>query len=399
MPVIDRPNTDAQRLQAMEAAKLKADVTPAASLAFSADTLARLVAFLPNFNTQVQERGSALSAQAGVTTLADKAKTKLKLFISHFFQVFDFGIAREVYTADQRAHFQLDVNQEALPQLDTEQQIQLWAGRIVTGDAARTAAGGAAMTNPTAAQVEAEQATYVTAQGNQSVKKEAYDTEQEDVAALRPEADDIIADIWDEVEFTFRKDTPPSKRRKAREYGVVYRPRTGETLSPDDFSITGKVTDSNTNLPIEGVAFRVVPPDIILLGDSQGNYFVPVQPAGTYTIQVHKAGYQDKEISGVVVTAGAITTLNIQLIPGVGLLTGMVGGQVLVGAGTQPTTVSVDGTAITTGTDPLGNYALSNVPEGAQVIRAAVNSNPANFQTKNVTVVAGGTVVLNFTFP
>jgi hypothetical protein len=43
------------------------------------------------------------------------------------------------------------------------------------------------------------------------------------VQDLRNEADLLIADIWDEVLFAYRKETPPSLRRKAREYGVVYR--------------------------------------------------------------------------------------------------------------------------------------------------------------------------------
>ena len=60
MSVIDRPNSDEQRLQALEALKAKADVTAPADLAFSAANLALLLAFLPNFRLQMQQRGSAL---------------------------------------------------------------------------------------------------------------------------------------------------------------------------------------------------------------------------------------------------------------------------------------------------------------------------------------------------
>ena len=69
---------------------------------------------------------------------------------------------------------------------------------------------------------------------NQTSKKDAYDKEQEDVDNLRETAADIILDVWDEVEFTFRKNTASSKRRKAREYGVVYITRPGEEPEPVD---------------------------------------------------------------------------------------------------------------------------------------------------------------------
>ncbi|MBV9656797.1 MAG: hypothetical protein JO295_01680 [Verrucomicrobia bacterium] len=46
---------------------------------------------------------------------------------------------------------------------------------------------------------------------------------QNAMAGLRPDMDRLILDIWDEVEFAFRKaGSPASIRRKSREYGVVY---------------------------------------------------------------------------------------------------------------------------------------------------------------------------------
>ena len=55
----------------------------------------------------------------------------------------------------------------------------------------------------------------------------------EDVEAERPDTDDLILDIWDQVEFFFRKDEASSKRRKAREWGVVYVNDEGEEEEPE----------------------------------------------------------------------------------------------------------------------------------------------------------------------
>ena len=47
---------------------------------------------------------------------------------------------------------------------------------------------------------------------------------------FRAGADELITDIWDEIEFKYRKDEPSAMRRKAREYGVVYVSRPGEPV-------------------------------------------------------------------------------------------------------------------------------------------------------------------------
>jgi hypothetical protein len=67
MPTIYRPDTDAQLLQALQAAQAKANVTPAPDLAFSAATQTELNTFLPAFELEIQQRGNALTAQALAT--------------------------------------------------------------------------------------------------------------------------------------------------------------------------------------------------------------------------------------------------------------------------------------------------------------------------------------------
>jgi|SRR3972149_3798440 len=229
MPYRKLPDTDEGRLKALQGAKNKADSLPGGAVrAFSDDTLAHLDAFLPNYNTQMQERGSALSVQSQASLDEDNAFDTCALFISHFIQVFNFGIERGVHPASARAFYQLDVNQEDLPRLTQESDVTLWGKNLIDGEAARVTAGGTPMQNPNIAQVTAKYNDWIAKSNLQSNKKDSYDKEQEDVAALREECDDLILDIWDEVEFTFRKDEAPSKRRKCREYGVVYVSRPGE---------------------------------------------------------------------------------------------------------------------------------------------------------------------------
>ncbi len=394
MPVISRPDTNQKRLMALQTAKTKADNTAPGDLAFSAATLTRLNASLPVYETELQQEGSALSAQVAASNTAISAKARLKMFISHFFQVFNFGVSRGVYTADQRAHFNLDVSSDDLPRLITEQEIANWGAQIVSGDAARVAAGGAAMANPSAAQVGAEHTLYVAAQADQSTKKDAYDEEQEEVAALNEDTDDLIADIWDEVAFTFRKDNPASRRRKMREYGVVFEQSPGENPDPAEFSFMGRVTDGNGN-PINDAVVEIVQTGGVILTDNNGNYLIPLLPPGNYTLNYHKAGHVDQQRDNQTAAPGIITEINVIL-----LAYGTVSGTVTdTGIPSANATITLNGTGLSANSGAGGNFSFPEVEPGSYTISAFLSTNPANIKTQNITVISGGSVVVSFSFP
>jgi len=232
MPYRRIPISDEGRLTALRNAKIKADAV-GAECAFSAETKARLETFLPQFDTELTERSTSLQEQTTATNTHVEIEAKLRLYVSHFLQVFNFAIARGVYVPQDRVYYGLTLNQEELPKLSSSNDLETWASNVIDGEVVRTTAGGSAMANPSSAEVATIFDEFKQSKMNQTSKKDAYDKEQEDVDNMRGTADDIIVDIWDEVEFTFRKDTASSKRRKAREYGVVYITRPGEEPEPE----------------------------------------------------------------------------------------------------------------------------------------------------------------------
>lgn len=311
MPIINRPRTDAERLNALSAAKSKYDAVVAAGglPAFSSDTYARLDAFANPFITEMNERGAALSGQTSASAAANPARSNVRIFVSHFIQVFNLGVARGVYPASARGFYNLAVSSEKVPALTTDEDLVQWATNVSNGDAARVAAGGAAMSNPTAAEVDAQLAVLQPLLASLTTAKDAYDAEQEGVAALRPEADDIIADVWDEVLFAFRKDDAPSMRRKAREYGVVYRVSKGEEPLPDEYSAKGIATDG-AGVPLMDVEVTDVTTNITVFTDEEGRYLMPKLDAGNRSFLYKKDGYQDQMIP-VTVTDDAIAVADV----------------------------------------------------------------------------------------
>lgn len=235
MPYRALPDSDSTRITAIAALVAKAATVPPADRPYPAALHTELSTLGPQFATEAQQAGTALSAQSTATSQATLDFLALQTVVSHYFQVLNLAVARGVIPREARAHYQLDISNATVPDLITQADVVLWAGRVATGETARMALPGAvAMAMPSAAEVATAASAYGTSAKTQTTAKDTYDDEQGDVAALRPGIDKLIRDIWDYIEFALREDPAPSRRRKAREWGLTYVTRPGETPDPED---------------------------------------------------------------------------------------------------------------------------------------------------------------------
>lgn len=229
MPFRQLPASDPTRTQALQGALKKWNSTTGASRLISAATGAALETLQPKWEKEVAERADAFGQQSASTQALKAAADKLRLLVSHFIQVYQMGIARGDFAAAGRAVYELSVNEETVPNLDAEAALLLWADRIVKGDPRRvTQFSEAPMAMPAASAVAAALDAYNVKLTAQTEAKDQLEAEQADVIALRAEADQVIRDVWDEVEFALRQLEAPTLRRRAREWGVVYAQRPGE---------------------------------------------------------------------------------------------------------------------------------------------------------------------------
>lgn len=234
MPYRALPDSDPTRTQALSAAIAKnAAVAPADRL-ISPATAAALADIAPRWEKETADRATALGQQTASTAVLATIGARLRMTVSHFIQVYQLGVARGVFSPSGRASYELNVNEETVPNLATEADLLLWADRIIKGETRRLAnLTEPAMAMPAASQVADVLSDYQNELGRQTTAKDALDDEQQDVTDLRPEADRIIRDVWDEVEFALRRLDPPSLRRRAREWGVTYALRPGEPAEPE----------------------------------------------------------------------------------------------------------------------------------------------------------------------
>ena len=222
MPYRRLPNTDNARLKAMRKAQEKGKEIPPFKLAFSQSSLHKVISFLPTFEkTMVHQKGS-FNRQIDKNKEYHTQLKKAKLYISHFIQVVNMAIQRGEKSASILEFYKLNGHGNKLPPLNNEEDIIKWGNNIIEGETDRIRKGFSPITNPTVAVVKVRYEKFMEAYNNQKKLQESTNRALQELKDLRPKADKIILDVWNEVEDSF-KDLPDNlKREKASEYGLVY---------------------------------------------------------------------------------------------------------------------------------------------------------------------------------
>jgi hypothetical protein len=222
MPYRRLPNTDNARHKALLKAYQKGKETPPFKLAFSQSTYQKVGSFLPGFEKTIIHQKSALTRQIERNKDYHDLQKKAKLYISHFIQVVNMSIQRGEISGTILDFYKLNGYSKKLPPLNTEEEVIIWGGKIIDGETQRTRNGMSPITNPTIAVVKVRYEKFLEAYTNQKNLQLANNRALNELADLRPMADSIIVDVWNEVEESF-KDLPDDLRReKAAEYGLVY---------------------------------------------------------------------------------------------------------------------------------------------------------------------------------
>jgi len=236
MPYRRLPNTDNARQKALLKAYHKGKETPPFKLAFSQSTLQRVGSFLPGFEKKIIQQKSALSNQIERSKDYHTLQKKAKLYISHFVQVVNMAIQRGELSSTILEYYKLNGYSKKLPPLNTEEEIIKWGEKLIDGETERVRKGMSPITNPTIAVVKVRYEKFLEAYRNQKNLQVSNNRSLKELADLRPIADDIILQTWNEVEESF-KDLPDDLRReKAMEYGLVYVYRKNELSDQNLFS-------------------------------------------------------------------------------------------------------------------------------------------------------------------
>lgn len=222
MPYRRLPNTDTARIKAMRIALEKGKELPPHKLAFSSKTILRLEKFLPMFERNMQLYRQSLTSQNKKSKDYNEILRKARIYLTHFIRVMNMAIYRGDLPVETRAYFGLATNESTVPSLNTENELLSWGRRIIEGEEFRIRKGGSAITNPTIAVVKVRFENFIEALNNHNtLAKKTFDYMEKN-NNLRKEADDIIVQIWNEVEKTHNTLPEEIKKIQSENYGLIY---------------------------------------------------------------------------------------------------------------------------------------------------------------------------------
>jgi len=222
MPYRRLPNTDAARTRAMKIALEKGKDVPPHKMAYSAKTVIRLEKFLPLFENTIHRQKHAIASQNTKSRDFNEIVRKARIYLTHFVRVMNMAIYRGDLPAETRAYYGLATNEATVPSLNTENELISWGRRIIEGEEFRIRKGGSPITNPTIAVVKVRFEKFIEAWDSHKSLAKITQECSERTAELRKEADDIILQIWNEVEASHSNLPEDIKKHESEEYGLVY---------------------------------------------------------------------------------------------------------------------------------------------------------------------------------
>ena len=222
MPYRRRPNTDLARIYALQKAVEMEGYKEADRLVLSYRTTQDAARLLTSFRKAQQLYQSCHSLQSKSSKTYRHEVRMARMYVSHFIQVLNMAVQRGELRADIKPAYGLDPGNYNNPDLSSEAAVYEWGRRIIDAEMARTSRGGIPIYNPTIAKVKVNYDIFADHYFSHTRLRENAERALEEVAVMRPAADDLILDIWNQVESVYQHLPWDDRIDRCRPFGLIY---------------------------------------------------------------------------------------------------------------------------------------------------------------------------------
>lgn len=212
------PNTDNARLIAI--LRLKEMLNRDASVLVNRQK--KITDFKMSFEKLIETRDTYKTNRSLLNKQKKEMLGILKVYVSHFLQVFNFAIDRGEIEKEARSFFKLTINTGVIPSLSKETEIIEWAYNIVEGEEKRVVKGAEFISHPKSSQIKIITVATEKLMNDLQIMEQLFEGHKIELAKQRIEIDLFIKQVWNEIEFQFINEPIEIKRKKAAQYGVVY---------------------------------------------------------------------------------------------------------------------------------------------------------------------------------
>lgn len=228
MPYRRLPNTDLSRIAALKHAIEKEGVKHNDQLVLSYRTIQDASHILSTMQKAQKEYQQCYNSLLKMNKTYKAEIQTARMYVSHFIQVMNFAIQRGELRKDIKTGYGLDPESNHVPSLASEQDLLEWGEKIIKGEESRTAKGGIPIYSPTIAKVKVHYNIFAEHYFNMNVLRSNTARTLDIITKMRPAAEDIILDIWNQVELTFSDLPDYEKMEKCKSFGIVYVMRKSE---------------------------------------------------------------------------------------------------------------------------------------------------------------------------
>ena len=228
MPYRRLPNTDKARVRALKKAIERSEQQEFGRQVISYKTQHEAKTFLSIFEQQSVNYNQTLESQITANKRYQQIFHTARLYVSHFIQVFNLAVIRGEIKKEHKLLYQLDPDINTLPDLNTENALLHWGKCIIDGENERLRNGGTPIYNPQIAKVKVHYEIFKEYRATQKLHQNTTNRNWEELVKLREKTDEILLDIWNQVEEYFKEEEPYSRLINCQQFGLVYYYRKGE---------------------------------------------------------------------------------------------------------------------------------------------------------------------------
>ena len=220
MPYRRLPNTDQARVRALKAAVEKGEMYNVRDLAITLKTLFEARNFLHRFEAAQIYYTQCYDNQSRASRKHQMNVKTARLYISHFIQVLNLAVLRDEIKVAHKELYGLPAS-NTVPDLLSEASLVEWGKKIIEGE-------------QLIARVKVHYDIFLESYERQKNYQALTNRSLDELASMRDRADELILDIWNQVEAKYQDVTPNDTRlEKCRDYGLIYYYRSSEKIKEE----------------------------------------------------------------------------------------------------------------------------------------------------------------------
>ena len=222
MPYRRLPKTDAARLKALDAVLRNDDIYTVRNRVVDWKVLNKCRPAYDRLLTAVEQHKIRLLAQKRASSKIERLQRNATMYVSHFLQVLFLAMERGEIKQQCKTLYGLPEDATSIPPLKQAEQVLAIGEKAVKGEKLRIKKGGLPIYNPTIGKVSTHLDIFRETWLDQRRKMDQTAKALADILALRPEIDEIILDLWNQIEAHYASLPPEERFQACRKLGVIY---------------------------------------------------------------------------------------------------------------------------------------------------------------------------------